>query len=277
MRNSPGKALFAVFAVFGPFLLAAAFVLAMSAHPANAQEYVLGAGDLLKITVYENDDLTTNTRVNGDGMVNVPLVGNMKVGGMSVSDAEKKISKALGHGYIVDPHVSIFVVEYKSKKVTILGEVMKPGLYELDGNSTLLEIISKAGGLTEKAGNTVSIKRKKGGSKGKDTTIKVNLKALFEKGDMSKNIYVQDGDNIFVTQSGLVYVTGEVKKPGAFKFEQGMTVMKAIALAEGLTDKAAPGRTKLIRKKGGKEQKTKVDMSEPVMPDDVISVPESFF
>ena len=266
----------AVFAVFGPFLLAAAFVLALGAHPVHAQEYVLGTGDLLKITVYENDDLTTNARVNGDGMVNVPLVGNMKVGGMSVSDAEKKLSKALGHGYLVDPHVSIFVVEYKSKKVTILGEVMKPGLYELDGNSTLLEIISQAGGLTEKAGNSVSIKRKARGKK-KETTMNINLKALFEKGDMSKNIYVQDGDNIFVTQSGLIYVTGEVKKPGAFKYEDGMTVMKAIALAEGLTDKASPGRTKLIRKKDGKEEKMKVDMSEQVMPDDVISVPESFF
>ena len=274
MRSSPGKALSAALAIFGPFIMAAAFVLTLSTHTANAQEYVLGAGDLLKITVYENDDLTTNARVSGDGMVSVPLVGDMKVGGMTVSDAEKRIAKALGKGYVVDPHVAVFVVEYKSKKVTILGEVMKPGLYELDGNSTLLEIISKAGGLTDKAGSTVSIKRK---GRKKDTSLAINLKRLFEKGDMSANINVKDGDDIFVTQSGLVYVTGQVNKPGAYKYEEGMTVMKAIALAEGLTDKASSGRASLIRKMDGRERKTKVDMSATVMPDDVISVPESFF
>ncbi len=105
----------------------------------------------------------------------------------------------------------------------------------------------------------------------------MNLKELMEKGNLAENPNVQDGDNIFVTKSGFIYVTGEVKMPGAYKFEEGTTVMKAIALAQGLTDKAAPGRTKLIRKVDGKDESMKVNMEYPVKQDDVISVPESFF
>jgi polysaccharide export outer membrane protein len=251
----------------------------------QTQDYVLGEGDLLKITVYENEDLTTHARISGDGMVNVPLVGMTKLAGMTAGEAERKLTALFADGYIINPHVSVFVEEYRSKRVTILGEVVKPGVYELNGNATILEIVSKAGGLTDKAGNNLIIKRKpaasgpsapKGSADG-DNYININLKDLMEKGNMSDNLYVQDGDDIFVTKSGFIYVTGEVRKPGAYKYEDGTTVMKAIALAEGLTDKAAPGRTVLIRKEDGKEKKIKVDMGAAVLPDDVISVPESFF
>ncbi len=210
--------------------------------------------------------------------------------------------------------MTVFVKEYKSKQVTILGEVAKPGVYNLNSNATILDIISKAGGLTDKAGNRVVIKRKiknatlggnapsalpavndTGGAivapnaegangtgaaqgRGADSTyITLNLKEIMEKGNMAENLYVQNGDNIFVTKSGFIYVTGEVTKPGAYKFEEGTTVIKAIALAQGLTDKAAPGRTTLIRKINGKDKDMRVGMDFQVQPDDVISVPESFF
>lgn len=240
------------------------------APKALAQGYVLGEDDLLKITVYENDDLVTRARVNGDGRIRVPLIGEVQVGGLTVHEAEEKITKLLADGFLIDPHVAIFVEEYRSKKVTILGEVEKPGLYELSGDVTLLEIISKAEGLTEKAGSAVLVKRS-------TSYISINLKDLTENGDASANIPLQDGDSIFVTKSGFVYVTGEVKKPGAYKFEDGATVMKAIALAEGLTDKAAPGRTEVVRKVDGEEEKFRADMNFQVMPEDVVSVPESFF
>ncbi|MGC2423824.1 MAG: SLBB domain-containing protein [Nitrospirota bacterium] len=289
------------------FVFTALAAILLTGRPAMAQDYILGEGDLLKITVYQNDDLTTEARVSGNGMISVPLIGKMKVAGETPGEVEQKIVQKLSQGYIIDPHVTVFVEEYKSKRVTILGEVAKPGVYELTANASILEIISKAGGLTDKAGETVVIKRKKtvaqdagapkavpaanntAGADGAEavqtaersdpanTYIKLNLKELMEKGNMAENAYVQDGDNIFVTKSGFIYVTGEVKMPGAYKYEEGTTVIQAIALAQGLTDKAAPGRTSLIRRIDGKDESMKVGMGFPVKPDDVISVPESFF
>ncbi|HEY3346110.1 MAG TPA: SLBB domain-containing protein [Nitrospirota bacterium] len=287
-------------------VIAAVMLAAVTPGVSPAQEYILGDGDLLKVTVYENEDLSVRARVSGDGTINVPLIGQMQLGGLTVGAAEKMFVERLKQGYLVDPHVSILVEEYRSRKVTILGEVAKPGLYELPGNASLLEIISKAGGLTDKAGSTVIIKRRvakpepqalpeegqsqppaqqaaqvqapeQSAGQPDVTYISVNLSSLMDKGESAANMNVQDGDNIFVNKGGFIFVTGQVKKPGAFKFEEGTTVMKAIALAEGLTDRAAPGRTVLIRKQGQNEREIKVDMGFPVMPDDLISVPESFF
>ena len=266
------------------FLALVIVLLLAAALPSKvmAQDYILGEGDLLRITVYENDDLTTMARVSGDGKISFPLVGELELGGQTVREAQFKLTKALADGYIKDPHVTIFVAEYRSKKVTILGEVSKPGLYELSGNITLLELISRAGGLTADAGITALIQRKKlpaGVKQGDEGQyISVNLKNLMEKGDLADNKFVQDGDSIFVTKSGFVYVTGEVSKPGAYKVEDGTTVMKVIALAGGFTDKAAKGRTNLIRKVEGKDEEIDhVDLNLIVKPDDLITVPESYF
>lgn len=241
-------------------------------------EYILGEDDLLSITVYENDDLATLARINGEDKVKMPLIGEITVGGLTVHAAEQKIATRLADGFLLNPNVSIFIKEYHSKKVTILGEVDKPGLYELSGNATLLEIISQAGGLTDKAGDEALVKRITGPEgMEKSSYLRLNLKDLTEKGNLAANIVVQDKDSIFITKSGFIYVTGQVAKPGAFKYEGGMTVMKAIALAEGLTDKAAPGGTEIIRKKGDTEESIKGDMSAQVQPEDLVSVPESFF
>lgn len=263
-------------------LIVFAAVLAAAFFPANgplAQDYILGENDLLKITVYENEDMDTESRISGDGMISFPLVGPVRVAGLTVIEAEKELTLLLADGYIIDPQVTVFVKEYRSKKVTILGEVNKPGLYELDGSATLVQIISKAEGLTEKAGDKVLIKRCGAIGTGGDEiqSITVNLKDLNEAGDASSNTDIQDGDRIFVTRCGLVYVTGEVRKPGAYRHEEGMTVIKAIALAEGLTDKAAPGRTSLIRKIEEGEVAIDVEMGCTVQAGDVISVPESIF
>lgn len=242
----------------------------------SAQEYLLGEGDLLRITVYENNDLTTEARVGGDGMISFPLIGPVKLGGLTVGQAEKKIASLLNDEYLVDPQVTVFISEYRSKKVSVLGEVKMPGLYELNSDITLLDIISKAGGLTENAGDDAVIKRRSPSPGVKGESLSVNLKAL-NQGSEAANVPVQDGDRIYVARAGFVYVTGEVRNPGKFKYEQGMTVMKAIALAEGCDDKADPGGTKLIRKKDGAESSSRVKMDTPVQPDDIVSVPESIF
>ena len=264
------------------FRAASVFVLAFSLTIAVcgvglAQEYALGNNDLILVTVYQNKDLTTLARISDD-KIQMPLIGDVSVGGLTVREAQDKIAGLYAGGFLINPNVSIFIKEYHSKKITILGEVKKPGLYELAGDATLIEIISKAGGLTEKSGDEAVIKRAEDGeNKGGISYIRVRLRDLTENGNLSANIPVQDKDSIFITKAGYIYVTGQVKKPGAYKYEEGATVMKAIALAEGLTDKAAPGKTEIIRKEDGREDSLRATMNTPVQPEDLVSVPESFF
>jgi len=235
-----------------------------------AQDYAVGEEDILKITVYDHPDLATTARVSGEGVIAFPLIGNVKVSGLTTSQISQKIAELLADGYIVDPHVSVFIEEYKSKKTTFLGQVMKPGIYSLSGSTTFLELLSKAGGLTKDAGEKAVINRRSNIAGRKESVITIDLKRLVEDGDASLNIAIMDGDYIYVPKAGVFYITGE--------FEDGETVFKAISAAGGFTENASTGRVKIIRKVGGKEKVIeKAGMNEAVLPDDIIVVPESFF
>jgi polysaccharide export outer membrane protein len=243
-----------------------------------AQDYAVGEEDILKITVYDHPDLTTTARVSGEGVIAFPLIGNLKVSGLTTSQISQKIVELLADGYIVDPQVSVFIEEYKSKKTTFLGQVVKPGIYALSGSTTFLELLSKAGGLTKDAGEKAVINRRSNIAGKKESVITIDLKRLVEDGDASLNITIMDGDYIYVPKAGVFYITGEVKKPDAYKFEDGETVFKAISAAGGFTENASTGRVKIIRKVDGKEKVIeKAGMNERVLPDDIIVVPESFF
>ena len=243
-----------------------------------SQDYIVGEGDVLKVTVYDHDDLTTTARVSGDGMISFPLIGQVNVKGLTLSQITREISALLADGYIVNPQVSIFIQEFRSKKAFIMGEVNRPGLYVLPGQTTFLALLSQAGGLTKDAGDKAIIKRKAGPSDTAEITITLDLKRLVENGDTSLDIPIMDSDSIYITKAGVFYVTGEVKKPDAYKYEEGTTVIKAITMGGGFTDKASTGRIRIIRKVKGKEEVLeKVKMDETVRPDDVIVVPESFF
>ena len=146
----------------------------------------------------------------GDGMISMPLLGTVKVGGMDVSSIASYIEKLLANGYLLAPQVNVFVEEYRSKKVTILGQVNRPGLNELQGSISLLELISRAGGLTEDAGGLITIKRKINSTKNEKKVITIDIEKLIEQGDTSLNIPLQDGDSIYVAKAGVFYVTGEV-------------------------------------------------------------------
>lgn len=246
--------------------------------PVYSQDYIVGEGDVLKIAVYGHEDLSTIERVSGNGTINFPLIGNVVVSGLSVSQVSEEISRLLADGYIVLPQVSIFIEEFRSQKTVIMGEVIKPGLYELKGNTSFLELISMAGGLTVDAGDTAIIKRK-GSPDAEDENIRtIDLQRLLEEGDTSENIRMLDGDSVYISRAGLFYVTGEVKKPDAYKHKEGTTVIQAITMAGGLTDKAAAGRIRIIRKEDKTERVIKrVKMDELVLPDDVVVVPESYF
>ncbi len=242
-----------------------------------AEEYTIGKGDVLDIHVYENEDLSTTVRVSSDGAIRVPLLGEINVKNLTVSQVSSKIEDLFADGYLVNPQVDVFISEHRSKKAIILGQIKKAGQYELRGRITFLELISTAGGLTPDAGSTATIKRTISADK-KPEQIILDLEKLVKKGDTSLNILIQDNDSIYIDKARTYYVSGEVKKPDAYKFEQDITVIKAVAMAGGFSKIAAKGKVNIIRLVNGEKQVLKkVDMDKPILPDDVIVVPESFF
>lgn len=242
-----------------------------------AQEYTIGEGDILNINVYENKDLSTTVRVSANQTIRVPLLGELNVKNLTVSQVSAKIEKLFADGYLVDPQVDVFISEYRSKQAVILGQIRKPGQYELRGKITFLEFISKAGGLASNAGSTATIKRISGSGNNKGQIV-IDLDKLIKEGDASLNIVIQDDDSIYISKAKTYYVSGEVRKPDSYKYESDLTVIKAITMAGGFSKIAAKNKVKIIRKiKNKKYILRTVDMDKPILPNDIIVVPESFF
>lgn len=254
------------------------------------KEYVIGPKDVLKITVWDHEDLNREVTVSEEGNFSYPLIGKVHADGLTVSELEKEIEKRLSGKYIINPQVNITVKEYKSKQVFVLGEVggtgtgKGPGAYPLIGKTTLMEILAEAGGPTKEAGSEVIIirpKKKRANptpleKASEDEIIRINLRRLLE-GDMSQNIVLEPNDTIYVPKAEYFYVFGEVKKPGKYILEKGVTVLKAITIAGGTTEKAAINKTKIVRERAGIKVEIKARMTDPVYPGDTIIVPESLF
>ncbi|MDA3896047.1 MAG: SLBB domain-containing protein [Desulfobacteraceae bacterium] len=258
-------------------LILGACLITVCSSSAIAQDYILGEGDVLTISVYDQPDLTSVVRISGDGMITLPLIGQIHATGQSVDVLSKKVETHLADGYLIHPQVSIFIEEFRNLKATILGSVRSPGLYELEGQTTLLELISKAGGLIEN-GSHEAIIRRNDSSLDEQEVITVNLNELMEQGQLSRNLAIMNGDNIYIPKKKVFYVTGEVKSPDSYTYEKGLTVIQALTKAGGFSEKAAPNRIKIIRSLDGNEQLLKkVNMDERVQPNDVIVVPESYF
>ena len=252
-------------------------ILMMGSAFAIAAEYTVGDGDVLDINVYENQDLSTTVRVSADNTIRVPLIGEVNVENLTVSQVSAKIEKLLADGYLVNPQVDVFIKEYRSKKAIILGQIKTPGLYELRGKTTLLEFISTAGGLTPDAGSTATIKRKIAETNEADKIV-IDLDLLVKKGDTSLNLPIRDGDSVYISKADIYYVSGEVNKPGSYKIEADLTIIKGITTAGGFSKIAAKNKVRVIRIVAGQKQVLEnVKMDMPVFPDDVIIVPESFF
>jgi polysaccharide biosynthesis/export protein len=252
-------------------------VLVIEQAPVFSSEYILGGGDVITVNVYGNTDLSTTVRVSADNTIRIPLIGEVSVKDLSVSQVASKIEKLLADGYLVNPQVDVFIKEYRSKKATILGEIKNPGLYELRGGTTILEFISTAGGLTANVGDKATIKRKATGA-AEDNQIVIDLDSLVKRGETSLNISIRDGDSVYISKADVFYVSGEVNKPGSFKLESGTTVITAITVAGGFSKIAAKGKVRIIRVADGQKREIEnVKMDEPVLPNDVIVVPESFF
>lgn len=242
---------------------------------AIADSYRTGPGDVLNITVYDNDDLKARVRISENGTIVMPLLGRIEIGKLTVDQIADKVTKLLADGYLVNPQVNVFVEEYRSKKVVVLGNVRSPGIIELNGPITFLELISKAGGLDKEAGETATVQRGAGDTK---QVLVIDLKALVEKGDVSQNILINDGDSVFVSRSGMCYITGEVEAPGTYPCGDDTTVLKLIALSGGFTGKASKSSVNIVRIVNNEKTVLKsVNLDTALQHNDVVVVPESFF
>ncbi len=275
-----------------PLLLAGMALAAGSAVPAGAQEYVIGARDVLKVTVWGQDDLSKEYPVDADGHVSFPLVGRVKAAGRTPTAFAAELGARLEKDYLVNPQVFVSVKEYLSQKVHVNGEAEKPGVYYLSGPTTVRDVLSRAGGLSKAAGSQVvlvraEILRETGGKISEAGTLRLNVARVLA-GDPVENVAVGDGDTLVVPKGNTYFIFGEVRKPGAYQLDKETDVLEGITLAGGFTDKAAPGRVRVIRSTPTGQQVISVDMNDiikrgqrdkaiPLRENDVVVVPESFF
>ena len=261
-----------------PLAFVAWLLLAIVSGQVSAQSMreVIGPGDTVRITAYRNPDLTTEARLSDEGKLNVPLVGEISLRGLTPDQAAKRIADRLKSGkYVLDPQITVTVVQARSRLVSILGFVNSPGRYELDGISAKIsDVIAMAGGLDPNASDKIVLHPS---GAGKSEPVIVDLSSIIQ-GDSSRNIEVRGGDSIFVPRASVVYVYGEVQKGGAYRIEPDMTVMQAISLAGGITPRGSESRVQ-IRRKGsdGKWKQFSVKLTDAVSPDDVIYVREGLF
>ena len=270
-----------------PFILVVSIIL--FGQEKFTADYRVGAKDLLEISVFGLRELNKTVRVSEDGKISLPLLGEVEVEGLTKAELEKKISHLLEEKYLQNPQVTIFIREYQSKRVSVLGAVEEPGPYELLGRQTLLQIISEAGGLTEKAGDKIIVIRPL--QDGTSTVFKISIDDLFLEGDASLNIPLQANDivNIPVDKEVFIYVFGQVKRPGALKVKKSniLTLLQAIAQAGGFSERASK-RKVLIKRidKDGKEQRIIVNVKDIIkgkkkdiqlLENDVVYVPETIF
>ena len=252
------------------------------------EDYRVGPEDILDIKVWSHEDLSRLVQISQNGDFNYPLIGQVKAAGKSAAEIEKELSRRLADGYLVNPQVTVSIKEYKSQRVFVVGEVQNPGTFSLTGPTSVVEILSKAGGATQNAGTEVLIIRPRDHTRkdspatleeaAADELIPLDLRAI-QEGSVSpeQNIILQHGDTVVVPKAKYFFVFGEVRKPDKYMHEPGITVLKAITIAGGITEKAAANRTTIIREKDGVRVELRAKMNDLVSPNDIVMVPESFF
>jgi polysaccharide export outer membrane protein len=280
-------------------LVAAPAVAQQPPVPPSAQlnaSYVVGPQDVLVITSYDQPELTGKFTVETDGTFTYPLIGRVRVTGMTLRDVEALLRKELvAQGFFKDPQVAVAIEQYRSQKVYIVGEVRTPGAYPLSGDMRLVEALALAGStLPTASGEAVVVHASSEALvvepdqipppavdpatvDDPDAVTRVDLR-LLENGDISQNVPLRNGDTIFVLRAESVYVFGQVKNPGAYPLRQkDTTVLQALSLAGGVTDRGSTGRIQIVRIVDGKKEEIRADLTDFVLPRDTIIVPERFF
>jgi polysaccharide export outer membrane protein len=262
--------------------------LGLNVLPANAADPVpglgatpsvdvpLGPGDLLKISVYGNPDLALETRVSESGTITYPLIGEVKVGDLTPSGAEKLIGSRLqSGGFLKQAQVNVLVTQFQGQLVSVLGQVNRPGRYPIDGKRNLTDILALAGGASATGADTVDLIRTRNG---KTTKTVVNIVDMVQQGKLNEDLNLQGGDLIFVERAPMFYIYGEVQKPGSYRLEPNMTVLQALSAGGGLTPRGTERNVRIKRQlPDGKLETIKARHDDPVQPNDVVYIQESLF
>jgi polysaccharide export outer membrane protein len=262
-----------------PHLLLAA-VLAFASWGAIAQakpDYPLAAGDTIRVQVFQNPDLTIETRVSENGSITYPLIGAVDLGGLSVAAAEQKIAEALQKGgFIRQPQVNIALIQIRGNQVSVLGQVNRPGRFPLEtANTRLSDMLATAGGATPNGDDMAIVS---GERDGKEFRRVIDIPSIYLNNQAADDIILKGGDTIYVHRAPVFYIYGEAQRPGSFRVERGMTVMQALAQGGGPTGRGTETKLRLHRKAAdGSIEQITPKLTDPVMPNDVIYVNERLF
>jgi polysaccharide export outer membrane protein len=244
---------------------------------APAAEYRLGAGDVVRITVFQNPELTLESRLTEGGQISFPLLGAVRLGGLSVTEAEKVLVDGLTKGnFLRNPQVTIIVLQVRGSQANVLGQFNRPGRYPLEMAETRLsDLVALAGGVAPGGADVIVITGLRNGQAFRE---EVDLPALFAPGGQARDIVVRNGDAIWVDRQPIVYIYGEVQRPGPMRLERGLTLLQALATGGGLTPRGTEKGIRVHRKSADGQ----IEVSQPAMTDllregDVVFVRESLF
>ncbi len=247
-----------------------------SAVPAT-NEYRIGSGDVIRINVYQNPDLTLETRITEAGIITYPLLGTIRLGGLGVTAAEKLIGDGLRNGnFVKQPQVTIVVLQVRGNQASVLGQVNRPGRFPIEvADMRLTDLLATAGGTAVNGSDVVVLS---GTRNGEAYRLEVDLPTLFGPGGREKDVLIQNGDTIWVDRQPLIFIYGEVQRPGAARLERGMTVMQALATGGGLNLRGTERGIRVHRKGAdGKVQVVQPKMDDTLLEGDVVFVQESLF
>jgi polysaccharide biosynthesis/export protein len=289
--------------------------LALLPGVAGAQEYEIGPGDVLHVIVLDQPGLTGDFSVDAEGMIAYPFLGRLKASAMSAPGVERKLTTLLADGYLKRPQVSVAVKEFGSQRVFVTGEFQKPGAYSLKADRSLLTLLGGVGEMTPEAGHEIVVIRPpkpgaveaagsppaQGTEAGPDEAataseptpeptpsslvlpgqvpgsevFRISLREL-RSGDPSKDIRLEARDTVYLPKTARIYIIGHVARPGPYRFEEGLTVFQALLLAGGATERGS-SHVKIVRIVDGKTREMPAKMTDPVLPEDTLKVPERFF
>ncbi len=240
-----------------------------------ARDYVIGAGDVIKVSVFQNPDLTLETRVAESGSIGYPLLGQVRLAGLSVAQAEQAIAAGLRDGsFIKQPQVTLVVMQVRSSQVSVLGMVTRPGRYPIDGSMRLSELLALAGGVAPGGSDRVTLN---GLREGRPFRIEIDLPALLVQAQ-GEDPHILNGDVVYVDRMPTVYIYGEVQRPGPMRLERDMTVMQALATGGGLTPRGTERGLRVHRKgSDGRLVATQPALDDRLQDGDVVFVRESLF
>ena len=258
-------------------VLTAALAIPSAAAQDEQSVYRLGADDIVRIVVFQNPDLTLETRIGENGMITFPLIGPIKIGGSTIATAEHAIAEALrSGGFIKQPQVNILVVQIRSTQVSVLGQVNRPGRFPLETlNTRLSEMLAIAGGVSNTGADVAIVS---GTRNGKSFQKEVDISGMFLDHRVQDDLVVASGDVIYVHRMPVYYIYGEVQRAGSYRVERGMTVRQALAQGGGLTTRGTERGVTLYRQSGaGQTENRTAGLEELVKPGDVLYVKESLF